>query len=71
MADIYQGKINTISPAIGSYNIQTYISIDRGITGAGDMGVTGNYTLEPLVFEQGLTGVNGSSFNNLKSGHNF
>jgi len=71
MADLYQGKIGTISPAIKNYEIQTYISIDRGITGVGDSGVTGTGTLVTWKHEQGLTGIESGNFTNLKSDHKF
>lgn len=64
--DTYQGRINTISPAIGSYSIDTYINIDRGATGAS--GVTGTETLTALKYDQGVTGINGANFNNIKNG---
>jgi len=67
VADIYQGKIGTISPAIGNYEVQTYISIDRGITGVGDSGVTGTGTLISWNHEQGITGVESGNFTNLKN----
>jgi len=69
VADLYQGKIGTISPAIGNYDIQTYINIDRGSTGVGAYGVTGANTLEPWKYEQGVTGVQSGNFKNLKSDH--
>jgi hypothetical protein len=69
MADIYQGKIGTISPAVGNYYIQTYYNIDRGITGIGASGVTGANTLTLIEAEQGLTGIQASNFTNLKSNH--
>lgn len=60
--DIYQGKIGTVSPAIGNYDIQTYIDIDRGVTGAS--GVTGNNTSIPWNWDQGITGVVEGRFTN-------
>ena len=65
--DIYQGKIGTVSPAIGTYYINTYINIDRGMTGAA--GVTGNMTLEPWKHDAGITGIEyGENFRNIKRG---
>lgn len=71
MADLYQGKIGTISPAIGNYDIQTHVNIDRGITGVGASGVTGAGTLNSWKYEQGVTGVEIGNFKNLKSDHTF
>jgi hypothetical protein len=68
VADIYQGKIGTISPAVKNYEIQTYINVDRGITGAS--GVTGANTLVAWKHEQGVTGIQAGNFTNLKSDHN-
>jgi len=66
--DIFQGNIGTISPAIGNYNIQTFINIDKepGVTGFG--GVTGTGTLIPVKWEQGVTGINPDDFTNLSRG---
>jgi hypothetical protein len=66
--------MKSVSPAIGSYDICTFINIDRGITGAstnrssgvtGSFGVTGNQTLEPWKYDIGLTGINSDSFRNI------
>lgn len=65
--DIYQGKIGTISPAVGNYDINVYINIDRNITGAS--GVTGMNTLEPWKYDTGVTGITyGDNFRNIKRG---
>lgn len=60
--DIYQGKINTISPAIGNYDYQVFINVDRGVTGAS--GVTGAETAVPWKWDHGITGVDGTRFTN-------
>lgn len=59
MFDTYQGKIGTVSPAFGAYDINMFIDIDRdmGVTGPVSAGVTGTGTLEPYKFEMGITGV--------------
>ena len=66
--DIFQGKMKTISPAIGPYDINVFIDIDRepGITGAG---VTGTGSLEPVNWDMGVTGIDSNNFTN--SGHGF
>ena len=64
--DIYQGTIGSVSPAIGSYQINTFINIDRGITGAS--GVTGTMTLEQWKSDTGVTGINSGSFRNISRG---
>ena len=77
--DIFQGKMNTVSPAFGSYCIETYINIDRallgttglnGVTGysVGASGVTGSGTLEPWQYSQGLTGIAGNTNTNINHG---
>jgi len=65
--DTYQGKMKTISPAIGPYDINTYINLDIDPPNAS--GVTGSDTLQPVKWEQGYTGINGSNFTN--SNHGF
>jgi hypothetical protein len=59
MSDLYQGKIGTVSPAFGAYDINIFINIDRdmGVTGPVAAGVTGTGTLEPCSYEMGLTGI--------------
>lgn len=64
--DTYQGRISTVSPAIGTYYIDTYINIDRGATGAS--GVTGAETLTAWKWDQAVTGIEGTNFNNIKNG---
>ena len=63
--DTFQGRMNTVSPAFGSYSIDTYINIDRGVTGAS--GVTGAETLTAWKWDQSVTGIQGPN-NNLKNG---
>ena len=62
--DTYQGSMKTVSPAIGPYTIETYIHLDRGVTGSS--GVTGANTLEPWKFTQGVTGISQANFKNIK-----
>ena len=65
MYDTYQGKIGTISPAFGAYDMNVFINFDRdsGVTGTdsytgpGAAGVTGTGSLEPWKFDIGITGV--------------
>jgi len=65
MYDIYQGKIGTISPAFGGYDMNIFINIDRdpGVTGTGSYtgpgaaGVTGTGSLVPWMHDIGITGV--------------
>lgn len=61
----YIGKKNTISPAIGPYDIQTFYNIDAydSVTG---IGVTGSDTLSITFFDVGVTGINDNNFTNLK-----
>lgn len=65
--DIYQGKMSTISPAIGPYDINTYMNIDKILPETG--GITGMGTLVPVKWDQGVTGINSDNFTN--SGHGF
>lgn len=80
--DIYQGKIGTISPAFGNYDLQTYLNIDKGavgLTGIGATGIqgTGSLTLTNWAqgitgiaeWAQGITGINPVIPNNLKHGY--
>ena len=62
--DTFQGVMRTVSPAIGPYTIETYINIDRGVTGMS--GVTGSNTLEPWKYTQGVTGISAANFTNMK-----
>jgi hypothetical protein len=73
MYDLYQGTMNTVSPAFGGYNINVFIDIDRdpGVTGTGftgtagfftgpgAAGVTGTGSLESWSYGFGITGVQG------------
>jgi len=68
--DVYQGKMNTISPAFGSFDINVYLDIDTfscatgsisfgstgGFTGMAG-GVTGMGTLVPINWGMGITGL--------------
>lgn len=68
MKDLYQGKIGTISPAIGNYDLQVYLGIDKqtaGVTGVGETG-TGSLTLVDWAI--GVTGIQESRFTNTKRG---
>lgn len=72
--DTYQGKIGTVSPAVGNYDITTYINIDKeptgenGVTGIGPTGLQGSGTLISTKWDQGVTGIQGSYFTNAKRG---
>ena len=74
--DTYQGRIRTVSPAVGTYYIDSYINIDKegvgatGIPGAtGSVtGILGTGTLIPVDWAQGVTGIQGSNFTNAKRG---
>jgi hypothetical protein len=66
--DIYQGSMSTVSPAIGSYELQTYINIDKVTAGMTGYGVTGAGTLEPVLWDVGVTGIVGANFTNAKHG---
>lgn len=74
MHDTYQGRIGTISPAIGPYYITTHIDIDRyGVTGPSFTGIgpTGPYTdgtLQPIKWDMTYTGIQGENFTNQKRG---
>lgn len=65
MFDTYQGKIGTVSPAFGAYDINVFINFDRdkgvtgtdGVAGPGAAGVTGMGTLEPWKYDMGVTGI--------------
>lgn len=59
---IYQGKMKTVSPAFGSFDINVYLDIDSfttataGTTGMAG-GVTGTGTLVPINWGFGITGI--------------
>ncbi len=68
--DTYQGKIGSISPAIGPYEMQIYMNLDKEpaappVTG----GVTGTGTLLPISWSVGYTGIVGTNFTNAKHGY--
>jgi len=64
--DVYQGKMRTISPAMGPYDINVYMNIDKIIPETG--GITGVGTLQPVKWDMGVTGINAENFTNLKHG---
>jgi hypothetical protein len=72
--DIYQGRIGTISPAMGNYDIEVYLNIDKSSastptgTATGIWGQTGCGTLEPTYWAMGVTGINSANFTNAKHG---
>lgn len=69
MPDTYQGKIGTISPAIGNYDINVFMNIDRyGETGPGETGPMADGTLIPTRYDFAYTGINGENFTNQKRG---
>lgn len=62
--DVYQGKMNTISSAFGSYDINIFFDIDSNTAATGSVtgmagSVTGTGTLVPINWGMGLTGING------------
>jgi hypothetical protein len=73
--DIFQGEMNTISPAFGPYTLQTYVNIDKvspGATGSAGYlagsGVTGTGTLTAVSWDMGVTGIQQSNSTNAKHG---
>jgi len=66
--DIYQGRIGTISPAFGNYEIEVFMNIDRGLGVTGIIGATGTGTLEPVRWDTGYTGINQANSTNTKNG---
>jgi hypothetical protein len=64
--DVYQGKMMTISPAIGPYEINVFYNIDKVTPETG--GITGMGTLEPVMWDMGYTGINDANFTNSKHG---
>jgi hypothetical protein len=66
--DIYQGRIGTISPAMGNYDMEVFVNIDRGLGVTGLEGVTGTGTLQPVKWDVGYTGIVGTNFTNTKHG---
>lgn len=66
--DTYQGKMRSISPAIGPYDLNVYINIDK-IVPTYTGGVTGVGTLVPIMWDIGVTGINEENFKN--TGHGF
>ena len=66
--DIYQGTIGTISPAMGNYDLQVYINVDKVGAGVTGIGETGTGTLEPVRWDVGVTGIHGENFTNARHG---
>lgn len=64
--DVYQGKMSTISPAMGPYDINIFINIDKVLPASG--GITGMGTLEPVKWDMGVTGIDSANFTNSKHG---
>jgi len=75
MADTFQGNMHTISPAMGSYTIQTLLNIDKdglGMTGSQPTGMPiGQNTLTLVGFDQGVTGLDPSQFRDLSYRTNY
>lgn len=65
--NIYQGKKQTVSPAIGPYDIQVFFDIDKYSTETG-IRVTGIGTLTLVDVTIGYTGIDANNFTNLKQG---
>ena len=59
--------MKTISPAIGPYDINVFMNIDKILPASG--GVTGMGTLEPVKWDMGVTGIDAANFTN--SDHRF
>jgi hypothetical protein len=66
--DIYQGRMNVISPACGSYDLAVYLNVDKLTAGVTGVGETGAGTLEPVKWDIGVTGIDGNQFTNAKHG---
>ena len=67
--DIFQGNIGTISPAMGNYDLQVYINIDKETAGVTGIGETGTGSLQPVKWDIGVTGIVGANFTNTKHGY--
>ena len=61
--DTYQGKIGTISPAFGNYDIQVFQDIDKETAGETGIGETGAGTLTLVDWALGVTGMQGTNTN--------
>jgi len=74
MSRINQEHLFTVSPTIGPYWITTDVQVDSGYTGVfwgGGTGVIGDVnpgTLLEYGRDQGLTGISGTNFTNIKNG---
>jgi len=64
--DVYQGSMKTISPAMGPYDINVFMNIDKVLPASG--GITGMGTLEPVKWDMGVTGIDSVNFTNSKHG---
>ncbi len=78
--DTFQGNVTVISPAFGSYVLQTYLNIDNtptavtgmgatGVWSLGATGVAGTGTSELVNWSLGVTGSNFSKNNNISQGY--
>lgn len=66
--DTYQGKIGSVSPAMGNYDIDVWMNIDKRPESTVSGGVTGAGTLEPVRWGMSYTGIVGTNFTNAKHG---
>lgn len=53
--DVYQGKMKTISPAFGPYEINVFFDIDKITPDSG--GITGMGHIVPIKWDIGITGL--------------
>lgn len=65
--DVYQGKMKTISPAIGPFDINVFMNIDKITPETG--GITGMGHIVPVNWDMGVTGIDAANFTN--SSHGF
>lgn len=72
--DVFQGKIGTVSPAFGNYDLLMYLDIDKETAGETGVGVTGTGSLALVDWAQGITGaygVTGMNVTNTNIKHGF
>lgn len=66
--DIFQGKMKTISPTMGAYDLEVYLNVDKLSAGVTGVGETGTGTLTLTNFSIGVTGMNPDNFKNITAG---